>query len=58
MAEKTVLVQCDAPPICIVTDRILRNETTMFGSREGSSGESGKTLALAAELRRQARPLA
>src|ERR671938_666107 len=30
----------------------------MFGSRERSSGESGKTLALAAELRRQALPLA
>jgi erythromycin esterase-like protein len=58
MAGKTVLVQCDAPPICIVTDGILRDETTMFGSRERSSGESGKTLALAAELRRQARPLA
>ena len=30
----------------------------MFGSRGRSSGESGKTVALAAELRRQARPLA
>ena len=36
----------------------LRDVMAMFGSRERSSGESGKTLALAAELRRQARPLA
>ena len=58
MAGKTVLVQCDAPPICIADQGFLWDETTMFGSRERSSGESSKTLALAAELRRQARPLA
>src|SRR5690242_1852980 len=36
----------------------LSEETAMFGSRERSSRESGRTQALAAELRRQARPLA
>src|SRR3954454_24870070 len=58
MVTKTVLVQCNAPPNCIVNGEIHRDETAMFDSRGRSSGESGKTKALAAELRRQARPLA
>src|SRR3954467_4734213 len=58
MVTKTVLVQCIAPPICIVNGGFHRDETAMFNSRGRSSGENGKTEALAAELRRQARPLA
>src|SRR3954471_330966 len=57
MVTKTVLVQCNAPLNCIVNGEIHRDETAMFDSRGRSSGESGKTEALAAELRRQPRPL-